>query len=71
MIRVIGILAWIAPGYVHFTRCQVNDEGCDRAFAVHRVDALDIVIANGIWQVDMVLLDPLERLDRMGGTFTK
>ena len=59
MIRVIGILAWVAPGDVHFTRRQVNDHSRDRILTVKRIDSVDVVIANGVRQIDMVLLDRL------------
>ena len=59
MISVIGVLAGIAPANAHFARRQINDHGVDGFFAVERVGPLDVVIADRVWQVDMILLDGL------------
>ena len=56
MIRVIRILAWIPPGNVHLAGGQVNDHCRDGALAVHGINAFDVVIADRIRQVDVVLL---------------
>lgn len=65
MIRMICILAGIAPGDVHLAGGQVNDEGADGAFAVKRVNTFDIVVADRVWQVDVVFLNALQGFDRM------
>ena len=56
---MIRILAWIPPGDVHLAGSQVNDHGVNGALTVHRVDALDVVSADRVWQVDVVLLNGL------------
>jgi hypothetical protein len=65
MIGVIPILAGIAPGNVHFTCSQVDHQGVDRLLAVQWIGALNIMIANGIGDIDMILLDGLQTIDRM------
>ncbi len=60
MIRVISILTWIPPGDVHLARGQVNDHGGDRIFPIERIDAVNVVIANRVRQIDMILLDRLK-----------
>lgn len=65
MIRVIRVLAGIAPGNVHLARRQVDDHRADRALAVERIGPLDVMVADRVRQVDVVLLDRLQRLDRM------
>lgn len=59
MIRVIRILARITPRDVHLAGGQVNDESADRAFTVQRVNTGDVVVADRIGQVHMILLDRL------------
>lgn len=63
---MIRVLARVAPGDAHLARGQVDDQRGNGALAVHRVDAGDVVIANGVRQVHMILLDRLQGLDRMG-----
>lgn len=65
MIRVICVLARVAPCDVHLARGEINDEGGDRAFTIHRVNADDVVVADRVRQVHMILLDCLQRLDRV------
>ena len=60
MIRVIRILAGIAPGDVHLARSHINDHRADCAFAVERIDSLDVMVADRVRQVDMILLDRLK-----------
>ena len=59
MIRVICILAWIAPGDVHFARGQVNYQRAYGLLAVKRIETFDIVVADRIWDVDMIFLNGL------------
>ena len=63
---MIRILARVAPGNVHLARRQIDDHRRDGALAVQRIDTLDIMIADRVRQIDMILLDGLQRLDRMG-----
>ena len=65
MIRVIRVLARIAPANVHLARCQVNHHGIDRFLAVERIGPFDGVIADRIREVDMILLNDLQSLDGM------
>ena len=67
MIRMIRILTRISPGNMHFTRGQIDDHCRDRVLAIERVYPINIVIANGVRQVDMIFLDGLQRMNRMGG----
>ena len=60
VVGMIRILAGIAPGDVHLTRGNVNDHGGNRVFAVQGVYAFDVMVANRIRQVDMILLDGLQ-----------
>jgi len=62
MIRGICILAGIAPSNVHLTHIQVNHHGIDGLLAVKRI-AFNVVIANRVRNVDMILLDGLQTLD--------
>ena len=59
MIGVIRILAGIAPANVHFARRQIDDHGVDGFFAVERIGPLDVVVADRVRQVDVVLLNGL------------
>ena len=63
MIGVICIFTWVAPCDMHLAHGQVNDHGVDGLFAVKRVKAFDVVIADRIRNVDMILLDGLQALD--------
>ena len=63
MIGVVRVLAWISPGNVHLPGSQINDHGRDGAFAIQGIDAIDIVVANRVRQVDVIFLDRLQRLD--------
>ena len=65
MVCVIRVLTGIATGDVHLTRGQVDHQGRDRVLPVEWVDPIDVVVANGIRQVDMILLNRLQRLDVM------
>ena len=65
MISMIRILAGIAPGNMHLACSQVDDHRGDCALAVRGIDTLNVVIADRVRQVDMVLLDRLQGLDRM------
>ena len=49
MIRVIRVLAGIAPCDVHLAGRQVDDHGADRAFAVERVVPLEIGLCDYFW----------------------
>ena len=60
MICMIRILAGVAPCDMHLARCQVNDHRTDRTFAVERVDPLNIMVADRIRQVNVILLDALQ-----------
>lgn len=60
MICMIRILAGISPGNMHLTRGQVDDQGRDRVLTVQRIDPFDIVVADRIRQIDVVLLDCLQ-----------
>ena len=70
MICMICILAGIAPGNMHFAGGQIDHQGADRALPVKGIDTLDIVIADRVGQVDMILLDRLQRLDGMCGALS-
>ena len=59
MIGVIRILAWIPPGDVHLAGGQVNHHRGNGALAIHGVDAFDVVIADRVRQVDVILLNGL------------
>ena len=63
MISVIGVLTGVSPGDVHLTRRNVNDHGGDRVLAVQRIDAFDVMVADRIRQIDVILLDGLHGFD--------
>ena len=65
MICVICILAGIAPGDVHFAGSQVDYQRVDGFLAVKRVKAFDIVIADRVRNINMILLNGLQTLDGM------
>ena len=66
MIGMIRILAGVTPGNVHLAGSQIYDHRGDGTLAVEGIDAGDVVIADRVRQVDMILLDCLHGLDRMG-----
>ena len=63
MIRMIGILAGVAPGDMHLPRGQIDDQGRDGALTIQWIDTYNIVIADRVRQIDMILLDGLQCLD--------
>ena len=65
MIRMIRILAWIPPGDVHLAGRQIDHHGGDGALAIHGVNAFNVVIADRVRQVDMILLNGLQCFDGM------
>ena len=62
---MIGILARIAPADMHLTRRQVNHQRVDGFLAVERVRPFDGMIADRIREVDVILLNDLQGLDRV------
>ncbi len=62
---MIRVLARIAPADMHLTRGQINDHGVDGFFPVERIRPFDGMIANRIREVDVILLNGLQSLDRM------
>ena len=71
MIGVVQILAWIAPGNVHLTCGQINDHRGDGALAIQWIDACNIVVADRVRQVDMILLDRLQCFDGVRGILSQ
>ena len=65
MIRVIRVLARIAPADVHLARSQVNHQGVDGFLTVERVRPFDGMVANRVREVDMILLNGLQGFDGM------
>ena len=65
MIGMICILAGIAPADVHLACRQINDHGVDGFLAIEWVGTIDVVIANRVWQINMIFLDSLQSLDRV------
>ena len=65
MIRVIRIFAWIAPCDMHLTHGQINHQCVDGFLAVKGIEPFDVVIADRVRDVDMVLLNGLQTLDRV------
>lgn len=63
MIGMIRILAGVAPGNVHFAGSQIDDHRGDGALAVEGIDTCNIMIADRVRQVDVILLDCLQGLD--------
>ena len=59
MIRVIRVLARVAPADVHLTRRQVNHQGVDGFLAVERIRPFDGMIADRIREIDVILLNGL------------
>ena len=60
MIRMIGILAGIAPGDMHLPGGQIDDQGRDGALTIQWIDAYNIVIADRVRQIDVILLNRLQ-----------
>ena len=60
---MIRILAGVAPGNVHLAGSQIDDPRGDGALAVEGIDTCNIMIADRVRQVDMILLDCLQGLD--------
>ena len=69
MIGMIGILACVSPGNMHLACGQIDHQRCDGAFTVHRVNPCNVVITDGIRQIDMVFLNRLQGLDGMCAAF--
>ena len=59
MIHMIRVLARVPPGDVHLAGGQVHDHCVNDTLTIHRVDALDVVIADRVGQVDMIFLNCL------------
>ena len=65
MISMIRILTGVAPGNVHLAGGQIYDHRGNGALAVQGIDACNVVIADRVRQIDMILLDRLQGLDRV------
>ena len=65
MICMIRILTRIPPGNVHLAGSQIDHHGSDGALAIHGINACNVVIADRVWQVDVILLNGLQGLDGM------
>lgn len=65
MISMIRILTRVAPGNVHLASGQIDDHGGNGALAVQGIDACNVVIADRVRQIDVILLDRLQGLDRV------
>ena len=65
MIRMIRILAWVAPADVHLARGQVNDQRGDGHLTIQWVAVFDGMITDRIGQVYVIFLNGLQGLDRM------
>ena len=63
MVGVEAVLTGIAPADVHLARRQIDHQGADGLLAIQGIGPLDGVIADRIGQVDVILLDRLQRLD--------
>ena len=63
MIGMVRILAGIPPGNMHFAGGQIDHHGCDGTLAIHGVNACDVVIADRVWQVDVIFLNALQCLN--------
>lgn len=63
MICVVHVLARVAPGDVHLTRGQVNDQRADGLLAVERIGPLNVMVADRVRHVDMVFLNGLQALN--------
>ena len=55
MVGMIRILARVAPGNVHLAGGQIDDHCGNGALTVQGIDAGDVVIADRVRQVDMIL----------------
>ena len=71
MISMIRVLAGISPGNMHLAQVQIDHQRGNCVLPVKRIDALDVVIADRVRQVDMVFLDRLQGLDGMGGILSQ
>ena len=71
MVCMVGILTWITPRNMHFAGSQIDNQSGDRTFTIHRVNTGNIVIADRVRQIDMVLLDGLQGLDGVGAALAQ
>jgi len=62
---MIYVLAGITPRNMHLARSQIDHQCSDRALTVHGIDASYIMVADRVRQIDVVLLNGLQRLDGM------
>ena len=60
MVGMIRILTGIPPGNMHFAGGQVDHHGGDGALTIHWINASNVVIADRVWQVYMILLNGLQ-----------
>ena len=65
MISVICILAGVPPCNMHFSGSKIDHHGRDGILPVKRINACDIMVTDRVRQIDMILLDRLQGLDRM------
>ena len=59
VIGVVCVLAGVAPGNMHLAHVQVNYQRVDGFFAVKRVQPCNVVVANGVGNINMILLNGL------------
>ena len=62
---MVRIFARIAPGDVHLARGQVNHHRSDRFLPIQRVILVNGMVADRIREIDMILQNSLQTLDRM------
>ena len=65
MIRVICVLTRITPDNVHLARSQIDDQCGDSALAIKRIDTCNVMVADRVRQVNVILLDRLQGFDRV------
>ena len=67
MICMVWILARIPPSQVHDPRGQINNHRIDRFFSIHWIGIILGVIANRVWEIQVIALNRLQRLDAVFG----
>ena len=65
MIRMVRILARVAPADVHLARRQVNDQRSDGHLAIQWVAVFDGMVTDRIGQIYVIFLNGLQGFDRM------
>jgi hypothetical protein len=57
---VEAVLTGISPTDVHLACSQIDHQGTDGLLSIQGIRPVDRVVADGVWQIDVILLNGLQ-----------